>query len=508
MKINKNVVFFSLIFLSCSMLIFSNPTGLSLIAVGYEDNGLYDTTISRTSLDNELFVQIYYLKSSDFFMNYFPNFETFVKDVLTERSVETGLSIPDFFDKYTDYNWRFDVDVESVYYTPNHPDWAENIFGLSPSPYYVDPNIKSLEMTESWIQSKNDEVFKEPDIIVYVTDYYFRGEVGGGHIQLSMWDYFNPLMWERVPEYVGSRTEDQSKSFLKFTVSHEIVHLFGAYDHYSYASGVNPSFVTDDVMGDGSWGNSLNVNEDPYLDSRVLDEIHWGFFDKERLYPVPVTISGKVLNNVGDVVPNANIYFDGLKKTATGYDGKYSFTLPDMSSSSTLGVVAVNHTPLTLSPRYWYGDTEFDFLIYKTGETPDEEPDEIPDDGLFQLSVTTIPSTDAVSFSLTKASDVGVHTYFTPKTFSLGSENYVISFSDAAVFNGQKYVFDAIVWNDVVFESKELSFSLDDDALFVGRYIIPESTDDYVFNGFTLSLMAVSLITSVSIFVVYKKIRK
>lgn len=347
----------------------------STLTQDWQDKGYSDELILRYPKDGRIDVLVVYLYSSSFFLDYFPDLPLLCTSFLETTEDETGLSIPQFYQKYINYQWQFTFYKEQISYTANIPHYAPTIYPELDEVYYdnAEATQKALEVWDSW-RAKNVNLLKAADAIIYLSDFYFRGVVLGT-TSLSMWWDFGPTQWERVDNWMGGN-ETRAKASLKFCFAHEICHGFGSLDHYHYGGGLNVRFYTDCIMGDGGWGSSTKTDEAPYIDGRILEqEIHWSYLIKEKLYPVPITISGTVEDHRGDELRNAKIYFNDQIKTETDATGFFSFVLFDGGE----GKILFQKHGYSDSDggwpngRSWWQDTEVKVVMYEEFEVDNGE---------------------------------------------------------------------------------------------------------------------------------------
>jgi hypothetical protein len=345
-----------------------------LITNTYVDKCYSRTIIHRFPKDNSIDVQVIYLYSSNFFLNYFSDLDYLLTDFLIQRN-DAGISIQDFFQKYTSYKLSFKFYKQQISYEFNVPDWARTIFPemqSKPSFSNAEATKKAIEVWHEFVKSKGPEYFKESDAFIVLTDYYFRG-VEVGSIFLSMWEEFDPVLWDRVPGWGGSNATER-KLELKWVIAHEMCHLFGAFDHYKFGGGENVTFYTDDIMGKIGWGYSFSPNEDPYLDKRILEqEIHWEYLEKEHLYPVPIIISGIVRTAIENMpLSDVYVYFNNTFKCKTDFNGKFTFTLPDACFGNILFKKEgyLDSDGGWHSGRDWTSDEELFITMYENPSSP------------------------------------------------------------------------------------------------------------------------------------------
>ena len=187
-----------------------------------------------------------------------------------------GLSVEKYFKKYIAKSWLWNL---YEYYVPEFIEHNE------PGDFYPDDGPLAMHLWRERYPYESDQILSNNDIIIVIVNSNIGlGGVSSGTIFVSG---------------IGERQHfDPTRPFiniesLRFLVAHEVMHLFGAIDHYTYGTDTTPVdleiqkayLITNCIMGDGypPFGISYDLDKMPYVDPYILqNEIDWNQILKQN----------------------------------------------------------------------------------------------------------------------------------------------------------------------------------------------------------------------------------
>jgi hypothetical protein len=172
------------------------------------------------------------------------------KDVITksffESSLNSPLSVYDFFKQYINYEWNLTFYEHEFKYSL---DYYKDVY-MGIDEWYITFN-------------KSVEIYNTADILIFITP--LTGITTFTIFTSNDFYYTPPAPYDRITSF-------------KYTLAHEILHWFGAKDKYSYVYS-NEWWYNTDIMAMGDFYSFHTQHYPPIIATDAHPEIHWNYTD-------------------------------------------------------------------------------------------------------------------------------------------------------------------------------------------------------------------------------------